>query len=121
MNISNYHRYLEIGHTWLGRDFQKTGLNRNCKLLLFNFAFEQWGMERVELRADVRNERSINAMKAIGCVPEGVIRSHLPNNEGGRRDSLVLSILKDEWFDDVKDLLTKKVYYNFLFFANGYK
>jgi RimJ/RimL family protein N-acetyltransferase len=100
----------QLGFTWYGKNFQQTGLNRNCKLLLFSFAFEEWGMERVELRADIRNERSINAMKAIGCTPEGILRNHLPNNEGGRRDSQVLSILKDEWFSNVKDLLIQKVY-----------
>jgi len=67
-------------------------------------------MERIELRADARNERSVNAMKAIGCTPEGILRSHLPNNEGGRRDSIVLSILKDEWFGGVKEMLINKIY-----------
>src|SRR5579871_2370520 len=45
-----------LGYTWYGKDFQRTGLNRHCKMLLFTFAFEEWGMERVELRADIRNE-----------------------------------------------------------------
>lgn len=109
-DIQEQFKTTQLGYTWYGNAFQRTGLNRNCKLLLFSFAFEEWGMERVELRADTRNEPSINAMKAIGCVPEGVIRKHLPNNEGGRRDSLALSILKDEWFGGTKDNLLKKLY-----------
>ena len=109
-DIQPLYKTTQLGFTWYGKDFQRTGLNRNCKLLLFSFAFEDWGMERVELRADARNERSINAMKAIGCMPEGILRSHLPNNEGGRRDSVVLSILKNEWFGGVKEMLTQKIY-----------
>jgi len=64
----------QLGYTWYGRDFQRTGLNRHCKLLLLGYAFETWGMERVEFRADARNNRSINAMKAIGCIEEGIVR-----------------------------------------------
>jgi RimJ/RimL family protein N-acetyltransferase len=108
-DIQQQFQTTQLGYTWYGKDYQQTGLNRHCKLLLFGFAFEQWGMERVELRADIRNDKSIKAMKAIGCVPEGIRRSHLPNNEGGRRDSIVLSILKDEWFDGGKEMLIKKI------------
>ena len=63
-------------------------------------------MERVEFRADNDNERSIAAMKSIGCKVEGVLRSNMPTrDEGIRRDSIVLSILKKEWFDEVKQNL----------------
>lgn len=109
-DIQPVYKTTQLGFTWYGKNFRQTGLNRHCKLLLFSFVFEKWGLERVELRADARNERSINAMKAIGCTPEGILRSHLPNNEGGRRDSLVLSILKNEWFGGVKDRLLQKAY-----------
>jgi RimJ/RimL family protein N-acetyltransferase len=108
-DIQQAYKTTQLGFTWYGEKFRRTGLNRNCKLLLFSFAFEEWGMERVELRADVRNEKSINAMKAIGCTPEGILRSHLPNNEGGRRDSIVLSILKEEWLNGAKENLIKKI------------
>jgi RimJ/RimL family protein N-acetyltransferase len=100
----------QLGYTWYGRDFQQTGLNRHCKLLLLGYAFETWGMERVEFRADARNNRSINAMKAIGCIEEGILRSHGPSSTGGRRDSIVLSILKEEWFNGVKENLIKKIH-----------
>jgi N-acetyltransferase len=99
----------QLGYTWYGTAFQRTGLNRHCKLLLLQFAFEQWGLERVEFRADANNERSINAMKAIGCVPEGILRSHLHTFTGRRRSSMVLSILKDEWHDSVKANLLQKI------------
>lgn len=68
----------QLGFTWYGKDFQRTGLNRHCKLLLLTYVFEEWGLERLEFRAHAANERSINAMKAIGCVPEGILRNHMP-------------------------------------------
>lgn len=96
----------QLGYTWYGKKFQRTGLNRHCKFLLLSFAFEEWGMERVEFRADARNERSIQAMKNIGCTVEGILRSNMPlSQEQGRRDSIVLSILKNEWLDGVKQKL----------------
>jgi len=104
------HQSLEIGYTWYGKDFQRTGLNRHCKLLLLSFAFESLGAERVALRADNNNKRSIAAMKAIGCIEEGVLRSHLLLPNGRRRDSIILSILKEEWFHTVKEELKKKIY-----------
>lgn len=97
--------YLQLGYTWYGKDFRGTGLNTHCKFLLLEHAFERWNMARVEFRADNRNERSKAAMQKIGCTIEGVIRSHMPNLEGGRRDSILLSILKEEWEENVKDNL----------------
>jgi N-acetyltransferase len=99
----------QLGYTWYGKSFRRTGLNRHCKLLMLSYAFETWGMERVEFRADARNERSINAMKAIGCTAEGILRSNSVIDSGGRRDSIILSILKEEWFKSVKENLVKKI------------
>jgi RimJ/RimL family protein N-acetyltransferase len=100
---------LQLGYTWYGKKFQGTGLNKHCKFLLLSLAFEQLGMERFELRADNNNERSISAMKSIGCKVDGILRSNMPKRDGGRRDSIVLSILKDEWFVDVKARLKKRL------------
>jgi RimJ/RimL family protein N-acetyltransferase len=100
---------LQLGYTWYGLNFQGTGINVNCKYLLLQFAFESMGMERVEFRADKNNARSIAAMKKIGCVEEGILRSNVPNAAGGRRDSIVLSILKDEWYNSVKQQLLEKI------------
>ncbi len=66
-------------------------------------------MERVEFRADNENVRSIAAMKSIGCKVDGVLRSNTPKREGGRRNSIVLSILKQEWENEVKEMLRKKI------------
>ncbi len=100
---------LQLGFTWYGKQYQGTGLNKRCKLLLLSFAFEKMGMERVEFRADNTNERSIAAMKSIGCMEEGVLRSHAIKPDGSRRDSIVLSILKPEWGNGVKQKLEVKL------------
>lgn len=104
-DIQLLHKTLQLGYTWYGKDFQGTGLNKQCKYLLLSFAFEKMGMERVEFRADNNNKRSIAAMKSIGCKEEGVLRSNSVKQDGLRRDSIVLSILKEEWENEVKQRL----------------
>lgn len=108
-DINLPYKTIQLGYTWYGKKFQGTGLNKHCKFLLLQFAFEVLALERFELRADARNERSIAAMKSIGCKVDGILRKNMPTVEGGRRDSIVLSILKDEWFGEVKDTLMKKL------------
>jgi RimJ/RimL family protein N-acetyltransferase len=102
---------MQLGYTWYGESFQGTGLNRHCKFLLFSFAFEKVGLERLELRADNDNARSIAAMKSIGCKVDGILRANMPRPKSlpGRRDSIVLSVLKEEWFNEVKPLLLSKL------------
>jgi N-acetyltransferase len=104
-DIQLNHKTLQLGYTWYGKDFQGTGLNKHCKYLLLDFAFDKMQMERVEFRADNNNLRSIAAMKSIGCIEEGVLRSNTIKQDGNRRDSIVLSILKSEWESGVKDRL----------------
>ena len=108
-DIQPNNQSLQIGFTWYGKKFQGTGLNKHCKFLLLTFAFEKLGMQRVEFRADAKNERSIYAMKSIGCKTEGILRSNGVRTDGTRRDSIVLSILKSEWETSVKELLGKKL------------
>ena len=98
------HNTVQLGYTWYGKEAQGTGVNKNCKFLLLQFAFEELGLDRVEFRADNNNDRSIAAMKSIGCTVEGVLRSNC-SSPTGRRDSIVLSILKGEWFDGVRKRL----------------
>ncbi len=102
---------VQLGFTWYGKDFQGTGLNKHCKYLLLEFAFEKMEVYRVEFRADHRNKRSIAAMKSIGCTEEGILRSNGYCSDGSRRDSIVLSILKKEWSDHVKANLFNKLSY----------
>ena len=97
----------QLGYTWYAKSSWGTGVNLHCKYVLLQFAFEQLGLERVEFRADNNNKRSIAAMQKIGCTVEGVLRNHLPKPDGGRRDSIVLSILKTEWFASIKNNLAK--------------
>jgi len=108
-DIQLLYKTIQLGYTWYGKEFQGTGMNKNCKYLMLEYAFEILGLERVEFRADNRNERSKAAMLSIGCKEDGILRSNLPDNTGGRRDSIVLSILRDEWFHNVKQLLLHKI------------
>lgn len=108
-DIQLHHKTLQLGYTWYGKAFQCMGLNKNAKFLLLQFAFETIGVERVEFRADNNNKRSINAMKSIGCIEEGVLRSNCIAASGIRRDSIVLSILSQEWFASVKAQLQKQL------------
>ena len=109
-DINEEFKSVQIGYTWYGKKFRGTKLNKHCKYLLLSFAFETLGMERVEFRADNNNERSIAAMKSIGCKVDGVLRSNMPTREGDiRRDSIVLSILRNEWFSEVKENLKKRL------------
>ena len=94
-----------LGYTWYSQKVWGSGLNQHCKFLLLQFAFDRIGLKRVELRADNNNKRSIAAMKKIGCTVEGVLRNHLPMPNGTRRDSIVLSILKEEWDVELKQKL----------------
>lgn len=107
-DIQFTHNTTQLGYTWYGKKFHGTGLNKNCKYLMLQFAFEKCGAERVEFRADYNNKRSIAAMKSLGCVEEGVLRSNC-DSPSGRRDSIVLSILKQEWFDDLKTMIQDKL------------
>ena len=92
---------VEVGGTWLAASAQRTGLNREAKLLLLGHAFEHWGVARVELRTDARNERSRTAIAAIGAAFEGVLRCAQPSAAAGEqgllRDTAVFSVLAAEW------------------------
>lgn len=99
----------QIGYTWYSKKSWGTKLNENCKFLLLQFAFDQIGFERVEFRADNNNKRSIAAMQKIGCTVEGVLRNHLPMPNGKRRDSIILSILKEDWNASLKQTLAAKL------------
>jgi len=108
-NISLETKNLEIGFTWYGKEFQGTLLNKNCKYLLLEFAFEKMNLERVGFRANNLNKRSINAMKSIGCIEEGILRNFSTDAKGDRIDAIVLSIIKKEWFSGTKENLKNKI------------
>ncbi|MFD8599674.1 GNAT family N-acetyltransferase [Kitasatospora sp. NPDC059646] len=92
---------VEVGFTWLAASAQGTGVNAEAKLLLFQHAFEQWGVARVDLKTDARNARSRAAIAALGARFEGVLRksgrSWVPGEDGGLRDTAVFSVIDSEW------------------------
>jgi RimJ/RimL family protein N-acetyltransferase len=108
-DIQPGNKTLQLGFTWYGKESQGTGINKNCKMLLLEFAFEHIGMERVGFRANNQNKKSINAMKSIGCTEEGILRNYSSNSQGQRIDAIVLSIIKNEWFESVKQNLKNKL------------
>lgn len=67
------------------------------KYLMLTFAFETMHCNRVELMTDARNQRSQAAIKKIGAIQEGVLRKHLALKDGYVRDSVIFSIISDEW------------------------
>lgn len=76
---------------------------------MFKFAFEELEMKRIQFRADKNNTRSTNAIKSLGGKEEGVLRSNMNKPDGTRRDSIILSILRHEWFDFVEKILKEKI------------
>lgn len=100
-NISVPDKRIEIGWTWLGRNYQGRGYNKQCKFLLLQYAFEVLQFKRVEFKTDVLNLQSRKALKKIGAVEEGILRSHTVMPKDRRRDTIYYSILREEW-DNVK-------------------
>jgi RimJ/RimL family protein N-acetyltransferase len=97
LNISRRDRGLEIGSTWLGRPWQRTGINTEAKYLLLRHAFEELGAARVQLKTDGRNLQSQAAIERLGAVREGVLRRHMLVHDGVLRDTVMYSILDGEW------------------------
>jgi RimJ/RimL family protein N-acetyltransferase len=108
MTIVPEHRRLEIGWTWVGTDFQRTGANREAKLLQLTHAFETLGAERVEFKTHARNEASRAALLGIGATFEGVLRHHSIMPDGSNRDSAFYGIIAPEW-PAVRDRLRAKL------------
>lgn len=105
LNIRPEHRALEIGWTWLGQQWQRTGINTEVKLLLLSHAFERLGCLRVEFKTDARNLRSQRALERIGATREGVMRNHMIVQGNFVRDSVYFSVIDSDW-PDVKERLT---------------
>jgi RimJ/RimL family protein N-acetyltransferase len=97
LNIDPFNRSLEIGGTWYGVDYQGTLVNPECKYLLLKHAFEQLECIRVWFKTDLRNQRSQRALEKLGVIKEGVLRNHMILPDGYIRDSVVYSLLPDEW------------------------
>ena len=96
-NISYHDLRLEIGWSWLGKEFRGTGLNKHAKFLMMRYAFEEMNFERVEFKTDVLNARARQGLKNVGGIEEGILRSHMTMWNNRRRSSIYYSVVKDEW------------------------
>lgn len=103
------HKCLEIGYTWIGKNFQGSGLNKACKYELLKFAFESLKVNRVALRTDYLNHQSRNAIMKIGGKQEGILRKHRITPSGRVRDTVYFSIIAEEW-----ELIRKTIFALFL-------
>ncbi|GAA1862972.1 GNAT family N-acetyltransferase [Microbacterium koreense] len=96
-NIDQPNRHVEIGHTWLGIDAQRTAVNTAAKLLLLGHAFERCDAIAVEFRTHWHNRQSREAIARLGAKQDGVLRNHRIGPDGTMRDTVVFSIVPDEW------------------------
>jgi RimJ/RimL family protein N-acetyltransferase len=97
LDIRRAHRGLEIGWTWIATAHQRTRVNTECKRLLLGHAFDGLGAQRVQLKTDARNLKSQRAIERIGAVREGVLRRHMFAGDGVLRDTVMYSVVADEW------------------------
>ncbi|TKC97162.1 GNAT family N-acetyltransferase [Polyangium fumosum] len=97
LSISRIDRGLEIGWTWIGKRWQRTAINTEAKFLLLQHAFEGLGAARVQLKTDARNLQSQAAIARIGGVREGVLRKYQKTRGGHLRDTVMFSLVEDEW------------------------
>lgn len=105
MSIDAEHRRLEIGWTWVGLEYQRTGVNRRAKLLQLTHAFETLGANRVEFKTDSLNTKANPGLVGIGAQFEGTFRNHMVMPGGRIRHSNYYSVIRDEW-PAVKSLLS---------------
>jgi RimJ/RimL family protein N-acetyltransferase len=95
--IALAHKRLEIGSTWLRASAQRTAANTECKLLLLTHAFDELGCNRVEFITDVLNDPSRAAILRLGATEEGILRSHMVMPGGRERDSVIYSLVWEDW------------------------
>jgi RimJ/RimL family protein N-acetyltransferase len=96
-DVDERHRTLEIGGTWLGRPWWRTALNTEAKLLFLGHAFDTLRANRVAIKTDIRNERSQAAIERLGAVREGVVRNQYVRRDGTLRDTVLYSLIPEEW------------------------
>ena len=99
---------VEIGYTWYAKRCQRSHVNTTCKLLLFSYGFEKLNCKVVGLRTDNFNFTSQRAIEALGAKKDGVIRGHWPRRDGSIRDTVMYSVLAQEW-PDVKRHLERRL------------
>jgi RimJ/RimL family protein N-acetyltransferase len=97
LEIRPLHRGLEIGRTWIGRAHQGSRVNPESKYLLLRHAFETLGAARVQFKTDLHNLHSQRAIEKLGAVREGVLRQYQVRSNGTFRDTVIYSVIRDEW------------------------
>ncbi len=97
-SINRPNRTLDIA-SWYGVAYQRTGINTECKYMLLRHAFEELGALRVGLTVDVNNTRSRRAVERIGAKQEGIVRKQRIRRDGTHRDTVVFSVIDDEWLE----------------------
>lgn len=90
---------IKIGYTWYAKSYQRTHVNTTCKLLLLQYAFEVLKAHTVAFETDILNIKSQNAIARIGAKKDGVLRGHKLRKDGTSRDTVVFSIIAEEWHD----------------------
>lgn len=97
MNADLYHNTIEIGFSWLSPNYWRSPINSNCKYLLMQYCFEELHLNRIQIKADERNERSRNAIARLGATQEGILRDHMVRKDGTPRNTVIFSIIRPEW------------------------
>jgi len=103
-NAASIHKRLEIGYTWYAKSAQGTGVNTECKYLLLKYAFEKLNCICVQFKTDWFNIPSRNAISRLGAKQDGILRNDRINKDGTYRDTVVFSIIRQEWHGVKKSL-----------------
>lgn len=106
MAIDPKHHHLEIGFTWLTPAYWRTAMNTNCKYLLLQYCFEVLHLNRVQIKTDYENIRAQKAIERIGAQKEGILRNHMIRKDGTTRDTVMYSVINEDWVE-VKEQLEK--------------
>ena len=112
LNIDYENHRLEIGHTWIAKSWRKTYVNTEAKLLMLQYAFEKLTCITVEIRTDVLNTVSRQAIQRLGVKQDGILRHHKIMRDGRIRDTVCYSIIKPEWKQVKENLMKKLMKYN---------
>lgn len=98
---------LSIGYTWYAPRVQRTALNTEAKLLLLGHAFETLGCACVTFETSTHNLRSRAAIARLGAKQDGVLRNNTRHPDGSLRDTVVFSVIAEEWPQLKQGLLDK--------------
>ena len=109
LNINYENHRIEIRHTWIAKSWRKTYVNTEAKFLMLQYAFEKLECIAVEIRTDVLNIVSRQAIQRLGAKQDGILRHHKIMRDGRIRDTVCYSIIKPEW-KRVKENLIEKLY-----------